>query len=114
MKVTDFDYELQEELIAQHPVEPRDTSRLMLLDKVTGEVAHKDHFYDIIDELSDNDVLVFNDTKVIPARLYGHRRGSGGKVEVLLLTPCGENNGNAWSNRVKNARLVRNWYSMTA
>ena len=91
MKVTDFDYELQEELIAQHPVEPRDTSRLMLLDKVTGEVAHKDHFYDIIDELSDNDVLVFNDTKVIPARLYGHRRGSGGKVEVLLLTPCGEN-----------------------
>lgn len=44
MKVTDFDYELQEELIAQHPVEPRDTSRLMLLDKVTGEVAHKDHF----------------------------------------------------------------------
>lgn len=91
MKVTDFDYELQEELIAQHPVEPRDTSRLMLLDKVTGEVAHKDHFYDIIDELSDNDVLVFNDTKVIPARLYGHRQGSGGKVEVLLLTPCGEN-----------------------
>ena len=63
MKVTDFDYELQEELIAQHPVEPRDASRLMLLDKVTGEVAHKDQFYDIIDELSDNDVLVFNDTK---------------------------------------------------
>lgn len=91
MKVTDFDYELPEELIAQHPVEPRDTSRLMLLDKVTGEVSHRAHFYDIVDEVSDGDVLVFNDTKVIPARLYGHREGSGGKVEVLLLTPCGEN-----------------------
>lgn len=91
MKVTDFDYELPEELIAQHPVEPRDTSRLMLLDKMTGNVSHRAHFYDIIDEVSDGDVLVFNDTKVIPARLYGHREGSGGKVEVLLLTPCGEN-----------------------
>ena len=91
MKVTDFDYELPEELIAQHPVEPRDTSRLMLLDKVTGEVSHRAHFYDIVDEVSDGDVLVFNDTKVIPARLYGQREGSGGKVEVLLLTPCGEN-----------------------
>lgn len=91
MKVTEFDYELPEELIAQHPVEPRDTSRLMTLDKVTGEVGHKAHFYDIIGELGSNDVLVFNDTKVIPARLYGHRKESGGKVEVLLLTPCGEN-----------------------
>ena len=91
MKVTEFDYELPEELIAQHPVEPRDTSRLMTLDKVTGEVGHKAHFYDIIDELGPHDVLVFNDTKVIPARLYGHRKESGGKVEVLLLTPCGEN-----------------------
>lgn len=91
MKVTEFDYELPEELIAQHPVEPRDTSRLMTLDKVTGEVGHKEHFYDIIGELGSNDVLVFNDTKVIPARLYGHRKESGGKVEVLLLTPCGEN-----------------------
>jgi len=91
MKVTDFDYELPEELIAQHPVEPRDSSRLMVLDKHTGGVSHKEHFYDIMDELGENDVLVFNDTKVIPARLYGHRKGSGGKVEVLLLTPCGEN-----------------------
>lgn len=87
MKVTDFDYELPEELIAQHPVEPRDTSRLMVLDKHTGEVIHKEHFYDLLDELSPRDVLVFNDTKVLPARLYGHRAGSGGKVEVLLLTP---------------------------
>ncbi|MBS4913936.1 MAG: tRNA preQ1(34) S-adenosylmethionine ribosyltransferase-isomerase QueA [Veillonella sp.] len=91
MKVTDFDYELPEELIAQHPVEPRDSSRLMILDKESGEVSHVAHFYEIIDQFTDNDVLVFNDTKVIPARLYGHREGSGGKVEVLLLSPCGEN-----------------------
>ncbi|CAJ0592296.1 unnamed protein product [Cylicocyclus nassatus] len=88
MKVTDFDYELPEELIAQHPVEPRDTARLLTLDKVTGEVSHKEHFYDLLEELHEGDVLVFNNTKVIPARLYGHRQGSGGKVEVLLLTPC--------------------------
>lgn len=91
MNVKDFDYELPEELIAQFPVEPRDTSRLMLMDKKTGAIAHREHFKDILDELSDNDVLVFNNTKVIPARLYGHRSGTGGKVEVLLLTPCGEN-----------------------
>jgi len=91
MNVKDFDYNLPEELIAQHPVEPRDTSRLLLLDKNTGVCEHKAHFYDIFDELTANDVLVFNDTKVIPARLFGHREGSGGKVEVLLLTPCGEN-----------------------
>ena len=90
MKVTDFDYDLPEELIAQHPVEPRDTSRLLTLDKITGEYTHKAHFYDLLDELQVGDVLVFNNTKVIPARLYGQREGSGGKVEVLLLTPCGE------------------------
>lgn len=91
MKVTDFDYNLPEELIAQHPVEPRDHSRLLVMDKVTGEIHHRAHFYEIIDELSAGDVLVFNDTKVIPARLYGRRKASGGRVEVLLLTPCGEN-----------------------
>lgn len=91
MKVTDFDYELPEELIAQYPVEPRDTSRLLTLDKISGTVEHKEHFYDLLDELHEGDVLVFNNTKVIPARLYGHREGSGGKVEVLLLTPVGDN-----------------------
>ncbi|WP_251425227.1 tRNA preQ1(34) S-adenosylmethionine ribosyltransferase-isomerase QueA [Veillonella agrestimuris] len=90
MKVTDFDYYLPEELIAQHPVEPRDTSRLLTLDKITGDIQHKAHFYELLEELEEGDVLVFNNTKVIPARLYGHREGSGGKVEVLLLTPCGE------------------------
>ncbi|MDY5787020.1 tRNA preQ1(34) S-adenosylmethionine ribosyltransferase-isomerase QueA [Veillonella caviae] len=91
MKVTDFDYELPEALIAQFPVEPRDMSRLLTLNKVTGAVEHKAHFYELVEELNEGDVLVFNNTKVIPARLYGHREGSGGKVEVLLLTPCGEN-----------------------
>lgn len=89
MKVTEFDYNLPEELIAQVPIEPRDSSRLMILDKVTGEIEHKAQFRDIIDELQEGDVIVFNNTKVIPARLFGHREGSGGKVEVLLLTPCG-------------------------
>lgn len=90
MKVTDFDYNLPEELIAQRPVAPRDSSRLLVMDKVTGQLEHKKHFREIIDELNENDLLVFNDTKVIPARLYGHRSGTGGKVEVLLLTPCGK------------------------
>ncbi len=89
MKLTDFSYELPKELIAQHPAEPRDYARLMLYDKKTGAVEHK-HFYDLVDELQAGDVLVFNDSKVIPARLYGKRVPTGGKVEVLLLTPVGE------------------------
>ena len=70
MKLSDFDYELPEELIAQTPIKTRDQSRLMVLDKKTGEFAHK-HFYDIKRELHKGDVLVLNDTKVIPARLIG-------------------------------------------
>lgn len=89
MKLTDFSYELPKELIAQHLAEPRDHARLMLYDKKTGAVEHK-HFYDLADELQAGDVLVFNDSKVIPARLYGKRVPTGGKVEVLLLTPVGE------------------------
>lgn len=89
LKLTDFSYELPKELIAQHPAEPRDHARLMLYDKETGAVEHK-YFYDLLDELHAGDVLVFNDSKVIPARLYGHRQQTGGKVEVLLLTPVGE------------------------
>lgn len=89
MKLTDFSYELPKELIAQYPAEPRDHARLMLYDRKTGAVEHK-HFYDLVDELRAGDVLVFNDSKVIPARLYGKRVPTGGKVEVLLLTPVGE------------------------
>lgn len=84
MLVTDFDYELPQELIAQHPMEPRDHSRLLVVDKKTGEIEHK-HFYDLIDYLRPGDVLVFNDTRVIPARLHG-TKDTGAHVEVFLLT----------------------------
>lgn len=84
MKRQDFYYELPPELIAQEPTEDRASSRLMCLDKTTGEIRHR-HFYDIIDELNAGDCLILNDTKVIPARLYGVKEGSGGHIEFLLL-----------------------------
>lgn len=84
MLVTDFDYELPQELIAQHPMEPRDRSRLLVVDKKTGEIEHK-HFYDLVNYLKPGDVLVFNDTRVIPARLHG-TKDTGAHVEVFLLT----------------------------
>ena len=74
MKTEDFDYELPEELIAQTPLEKRDESRLLVLDKDTGEITHK-KFYDIIDYLNPGDALVINDTKVIPARIIGEKEG---------------------------------------
>lgn len=84
MLVTDFDYDLPQELIAQHPMEPRDHSRLLVVDKKTGEIEHK-HFYDLVNCLKPGDVLVFNDTRVIPARLHG-TKDTGAHVEVFLLT----------------------------
>lgn len=84
MLVTDFDYDLPQELIAQHPMEPRDHSRLLVVDKKTGEIEHK-HFYDLGNYLKPGDVLVFNDTRVIPARLHG-TKDTGAHVEVFLLT----------------------------
>lgn len=84
MLVIDFDYELPQELIAQHPMEPRDHSRLLVVDKKTGEIEHK-HFYDLVNYLKPGDVLVFNDTRVIPARLHG-TKDTGAHVEVFLLT----------------------------
>ena len=89
MKLSDFDFQLPEELIAQHPAEKRDTSRLMVLHKNTGEIEHK-HFYDIIDYLHPGDVLVRNNSKVIPARLYGTKRNTGARVEVLILKREGD------------------------
>ena len=90
MKLSDFDYELPEELIAQTPIKTRDQSRLMVLDKKTGKVAHK-HFYDIKRELHKGDVLVLNDTKVIPARLIGTKEDTGAVIELLLLKDLGNN-----------------------
>lgn len=89
MKKSDFYYDLPEELIAQTPLEKRDTSRLLVLDKATGQVEHR-HFYEIGDYLEPGDCLVINDTKVIPARLYGQKTGTGGAVEVLLLKSLSE------------------------
>ena len=88
MKTHDFYYDLPEELIAQTPLEKRDTSRLLCLNRETGEWEHK-HFYDIIDYLNPGDCLVMNDSRVLPARLLGHRP-TGGAVEVLLLRDLGD------------------------
>lgn len=84
MRTEDFDYYLPEELIAQHPADKRDFSRLMVVDRKTGQREDK-HFYDIIDYLNEGDLLVMNDTRVIPARLFGHREGKEEKIEVFLL-----------------------------
>ncbi len=84
MKTSDFYYNLPGELIAQTPLKDRSSSRLMVLDKNTGEIEHK-HFYDIIDYLNEGDTLILNDTKVLPARLYGEKEGTGGAIEFLLL-----------------------------
>jgi len=89
MKLSDFDFDLPEELIAQHPVEKRDESRLLVLHYKTGEIEHK-HFFDIIDYLHPGDILVRNNSKVIPARLFGTKKDTGAHVEVLILKINGD------------------------
>jgi S-adenosylmethionine:tRNA ribosyltransferase-isomerase len=84
MKTSDFYYDLPEELIAQTPIEPRDASRLLVLDKSTGEVAHR-HFRDLIEYLNKGDCLILNNTRVIPARIFGVKQDTGAVVEFLLL-----------------------------
>ncbi|MBQ9044765.1 MAG: tRNA preQ1(34) S-adenosylmethionine ribosyltransferase-isomerase QueA [Oscillospiraceae bacterium] len=88
MKKSDFYYDLPEELIAQTPLQQRDASRLLQLDRTTGEISHK-HFYDLPDALSEGDCLVLNDSRVLPARLLG-KRSTGGAVEVVLLRDLGD------------------------
>ena len=102
MKTSDFYYDLPEELIAQTPLEKRDTSRLMAVNRVTGEIDHK-HFYDILDYLNSGDCLVMNDSRVLPARLLGHRP-TGGAVEVLLLRDLGNKK---WECLVKPGRKMQ-------
>ena len=85
MKTSDFDYDLPRELIAQTPAEPRDSSRLMAVSRGEGTVRHR-RFRDLPDMLGPGDVLVFNDSRVFPARLYGRRRGASGRVVLLLLS----------------------------
>ena len=102
MQVKDFDYELPKELIAQHPLEPRDHSRLLVVDKGNGKMEHR-HFYDLVEYLKQGDLLVFNDTRVIPARLHGYK-DTGARVEVFLLTRL---NTNDWEVLVKPGRKLR-------
>ena len=102
MKLEEFDYNLPEELIAQTPIKQRDASRLMVLDKKTGEIEHK-HFYDIIDYLNPGDTLVLNDTKVLPARLIGEKMSTKAVIEVLLLKNV---EGDTWETLVKPARRI--------
>lgn len=90
MKLSDFNYYLPEELIAQHPATKRDESRLLVLDKNTGNIEHK-VFKDILGYLRPNDCLVLNETRVIPARIYGTKKDTDSKVEILLLKDMGEN-----------------------
>ncbi len=92
MKTHDFYYELPPELIAQTPLQKRDSSRLLVLGRESGQIEHR-HFYDVIDYLKPGDTLVLNDSRVLPARLMGHRVPSGGAVEVLLLKDTG---GDVW------------------
>ena len=103
MRTDDFDFDLPEELIAQTPLSKRDASRLLVLDKQTGEISHK-HFTDIIEYMEKGDTLVLNDTKVMPARLYGVKEKTGAIVEVLLLKDEGEN---VWECLTKPAKRVK-------
>ena len=103
MKVTDFDYNLPEELIAQTPLKDRTSSRLLVLDRKTGIIEHK-HFYDIIDYLGENDCLVLNDTKVYPSRIYGNKTDTFAFIEVLLLKELEDD---TWETLVKPARRVK-------
>lgn len=102
MKTSDFDYYLPQELIAQTPIEPRDASRMLVYNRATGEVFHK-HFYDIKDFLREGDLLVRNNTKVLPARMFGYTL-NGGKAEILLLKRL---NLNEWEVLVKPGKKAR-------
>lgn len=103
MNVTDFNFELPPELIAQDPLEDRSASRLLVLDKNTGEMEHR-HFRDILQDLKKGDCLVINDTKVIPARLMGHKIGTDAGIEVLLLKRKSDN---VWETLVKPGKKMK-------
>lgn len=103
MNINDFDYELPKELIAQTPAEKRDFSRLMVVDRATGAVEHK-HFYDIVDYLEPGDCLVLNNSKVLPARLYGVKEGTGAKIEFLLTKRI---KGDTWETMVRPGKRLK-------
>lgn len=103
MKTSDFYYELPKELIAQTPLEPRDSSRLLVLDRKTESIEHK-HFYDIIDYLDEGDLLVANDSRVLPARIFGIKDETGARVEFLLLRQISSNR---WETLCKPGKKAR-------
>ena len=103
MKTSDFYYDLPKELIAQTPAEPRDSSRLLVLDRQSGETVHK-HFFDIIDYLDEGDLLVCNDSRVLPARIYGNKEPTGARVEFLLLKQI---SGNRWETLCKPGKKAK-------
>jgi S-adenosylmethionine:tRNA ribosyltransferase-isomerase len=103
LKVTDFDFYLPKELIAQHPLSHRDEARLLVLDKKTGNIEHK-VFKDIVDYLNPGDCLVLNDTRVLPARLIGSKEGTNGKMEILLLKRTGDD---TWETLVKPGKRAK-------
>ena len=103
MKVEDFDFDLPKDLIAQTPIKDRDTSRLLVLNKDNGDIKHK-HFYDILDYMEKGDTLVLNDTKVLPARLYGLKEETNAAIEILMLKDNGED---VWECLVKPAKRVK-------
>lgn len=102
-KTSDFNYDLPEDLIAQTPIKERDHSRLLVLDKKTGDVEHR-HFYDVVNYLNKGDCIVINDTKVLPARLYGTRKDTGAVIELLLLKRIGDN---TWETLVKPGKKAK-------
>ena len=103
MKTSDFDYSLPPEFIAQTPIEPRDHTRLMVLDRSDDSLKHQ-RFFEIVDYLRAGDVLVFNDSRVIPARLSGQKVDSGGRLEILLLRRL---SANIWETLVRPGKRVK-------
>ncbi len=103
MHINDFDYELPQELIAQTPAEKRDASRLMVVNRNDGTIEHK-HFYDIIDYLEPDDCLVLNNSKVLPARLYGKKEGTGANIEFLLIKRI---EGDVWETMVRPGKRLK-------
>src|SRR5712691_8366659 len=104
--ISDFDYDLSPERIAQTPIEPRDASRLLVLYRATGAMEHR-HFHDIGAYLRPGDLLIANQSRVIPARLLGRRAETGGTVEVLLLSERTDLGGDYWETLVRPGRRLR-------
>jgi S-adenosylmethionine:tRNA ribosyltransferase-isomerase len=106
LRISDYDYDLPQELIAQTPVEPRDSSRLLVLHRDSGAIEHR-HFRDIGAYLHPGDLLIANQSRVIPARLLGHRAETGGNVEVLLLAERPDQGPDTWETLVRPGRRLR-------